>query len=171
MKPRPEHVTVVASSAETLDGLQAYLSRAGLNVRGTRKLEMADADPCSAIVYFPDDFATEDVLRELHRLSRRQPRVLSLLVTSEPQRYSPIAETGGEGPAPSSCPNRRGVGGSWTLSAVSRLRGTEVACFRIQRAGVLEARLAEVRRPASSLPRSPRSPSRMVNGCGGQPGM
>lgn len=98
--PGPEHVTVVASNAETLDGLQAYLGRAGLNVRGSRRLEAADADPCSAIVYFPDDFATEDVLHELHRLRRRRPSVLVLLVTSDPQPYWGIVGADGEGPAP-----------------------------------------------------------------------
>ena len=118
MKPKPEHVTVVASSAETLDGLQAYLSRAGLNVRGTRRLQMADADPCSAIVYFPDDFATEDVLRELHRLSRQRPSVLALLVTSEPQRYAPIAEIGGEGRAPLVLPKP-----AWGWRILDAIRG------------------------------------------------
>jgi hypothetical protein len=81
------HVTIVASSAETLDGLQTYLSLAGLGARGTRHLGDFGREPCTAVVLFPDEFSVKDVLREVARLRREQPSVLSLLITSEPQRY------------------------------------------------------------------------------------
>ena len=87
-------VTIVASSAETLDGLQAYLSLAGLSARGTRRLSDVGNEPCTAVVLFPDDFAVKEVLRALARLRREQPSVLLLLVTREPRRYAPSAADG-----------------------------------------------------------------------------
>jgi hypothetical protein len=87
MKADSVQVTIVAASAETLDGLQGYLSRAGMGARGTRQLAGADADPCSAVIYFPDDFSPIDVLRELRRLRRERPSLVPLVVTGEPERY------------------------------------------------------------------------------------
>jgi len=90
------HVTIVAATAETLDGLQGYLSLAGLDARGTRHLGELGRKPCSAIIFFPDEFSPSTVLRELTRLQREHPRILPLLVTSEPQRYSGVADAGGK---------------------------------------------------------------------------
>ena len=81
------HVTIVASSAETLDGLQTYLSLTGSCARGTRGLDDLGREPCTAVVLFPDEFSATDVLRELARLRLERPLVLTLLVTSEPVRY------------------------------------------------------------------------------------
>jgi hypothetical protein len=94
------HVTIVAASAETLDGLQTYLSLAGLGARGTRRLGDFGRAPCTAVVLFPDEFSVRDVLRELARLRRDHPRVLPLLVTREPQRFVDGAASKGSGPAP-----------------------------------------------------------------------
>ena len=100
MKADPVQVTIVAASAETLDGLQGYLSRAGVGARGTRQLTGADADPCSAIILFPDDFSPTDVLRELRRLRRERPSVVPLVITGEPKRYAETGEAEGNGPTP-----------------------------------------------------------------------
>jgi len=85
-------VTIVAANAETLCGLQAYLSQAGLGTRGTRRLGNVGSGTCSAIVFFPDEFARNDVLREMTRLRRDRPTMLQLLVTREPQRYAELSD-------------------------------------------------------------------------------
>lgn len=100
MKADTVQVTIVAASAETLDGLQDYLSRAGVGARGTRQLAGADAVPCSAVILFPDDFSPKDVLRELGRLRRERPNVVPVVVTGEPHRYIGIDETDGKGCSP-----------------------------------------------------------------------
>src|SRR5450631_1131008 len=92
--PQPTlHVTIVAVNAETLDGLQGYLSLAGLDAHGTRRLDGLGRKPCSAVIFFPDEFSPTTVLRELVRLRREHPTVLPLLVTSEPQRYRGMPAT------------------------------------------------------------------------------
>ncbi|HET7544139.1 MAG TPA: hypothetical protein VFK05_29910 [Polyangiaceae bacterium] len=112
------HVTIVASSAETLDGLQTYLSLAGLAARGTRQLADFGREPCTAVVLFPDEFSAKDVLRELARLRREQPRVLCLLVTSEPLRYADAAGVKGAGLAPIVIPK---PAWGWTILDAIRL--------------------------------------------------
>jgi len=112
------HVTIVAASAETLDGLQAYLSLAGLGARGTRRLDNCGREPCSAVVFFPDDFPSRDVIREVKRMGREQPTVLSLLVTREPHRYLEIANKGGQGLAPIVMPK---PAWGWTILDAIRL--------------------------------------------------
>jgi hypothetical protein len=91
MSPESAQVTIVASSAETLDGLQSYLSRAGLGSHATRELAGAARKPCSVLVLFPDEFSLDDVLSELRRLRREQPNVLPLVVTGVPARYEQTA--------------------------------------------------------------------------------
>ena len=93
-------VTIVAASAETLDGLQGYLSRAGVGATGSRELAAAHASPCSAVVVFPDDFSPDEVMRELGRLRRERPNAVPLLVTGEPERYLRVAQVEGRGRAP-----------------------------------------------------------------------
>jgi len=100
MKASSVQVTIVAASAETLDGLQAYLARAGVGTRATRELAGACAHPCSAVILFPDDFSPKDVQRELRRLRRERPQLVPLVVTSEPDRYAWVSEIGGNGREP-----------------------------------------------------------------------
>lgn len=85
-----EHVTIVAANAETLDNLQLYLTRAGVAARATRKLDQSDADPCDAVVFFPDDFALGEVEKELRRL-HGESTVLALLVTCRPAKFTAAA--------------------------------------------------------------------------------
>ena len=95
MKANSVQVTIVAASAETLDGLQAYLSRAGVGTRATRELAGACAHPCSAVILFPDDFSPRDVQRELRRLRRERPHLVPLVVTGEPDRYARMSDVDG----------------------------------------------------------------------------
>ena len=112
------HVTIVAAKAETLDGLQGYLSLAGLDAHGTRHLSELGRRPCSAVIFFPDEFSSTTVLRELVRLRRDHPTVLPLLVTAEPQRYSGIPETAGKALRPVVIPK---PAWGWTiLDAIQR---------------------------------------------------
>ncbi|HYQ42166.1 MAG TPA: hypothetical protein VER11_09360 [Polyangiaceae bacterium] len=112
------HVTIVAASAETLDGLQTYLSLAGLGARGTRRLGDFGRAPCAAVVLFPDEFSAKDVLRELGRLRREQPSVLPLLVTREPRRYVDAIAVKGAGLAPIVIPK---PAWGWTILDAIRL--------------------------------------------------
>ena len=110
-------VTIVATSAETLDGLQGYLTRAGLNARASRSMVGADADPCSVVVLFPDDFATDDVLQELLRIRQERPNVLVVVVTNKPQRYAASVELDGKGQVPLVLPRP-----AWGFSILDAIR-------------------------------------------------
>jgi hypothetical protein len=112
------YVTIVAARAETLDGLRTYLSLAGLEARGTRRLGDSGRRPCAAIVFFPDEFLPDDVLKELSRLRRQRPTVLPLLVTREPQRYVEITGIEGVGLAPVVIPK---PAWGWTILDAIRL--------------------------------------------------
>lgn len=85
-------VTIIAESPETRDGLESYLSHAGVAARSTARLDDIDPEPCTAVVLFPDEFSHGEVVRELSRLRRDRPRLLPLLVTCEPERYLELAE-------------------------------------------------------------------------------
>jgi hypothetical protein len=52
------------------------------------------------MVLFPDDFSTDEVLRELARLRREEPGVLPLVVTGEPKRYEQVVRADMTGRAP-----------------------------------------------------------------------
>lgn len=82
-------VTIVAANAETLDGLQAYLSGAGITARCARDLDACKKVASArtlAVVLFPDDFRWEDVVETLAELTRQHPHALPVLVTAHPQR-------------------------------------------------------------------------------------
>jgi hypothetical protein len=83
-------VAIISSNPETLDGLQAYLSAAGLLARCTRHMDacMRDAPAATrAFVLFPDDFAWESVVAAVAELTTTRPRALPLLVTAHPERF------------------------------------------------------------------------------------
>lgn len=96
MKFESAQITIVAASAETLDGLQSYLARAGLSSHGTRELAGAGGRTRSVLVLFPDEFASDDVLAELRRLREERPRVVAVVVTGTPGRYEGLAESDGK---------------------------------------------------------------------------
>lgn len=89
-------VTIVSANAETLDGLQAYLSGAGFVARCARDLAACKktASPRTlAIVVFPDDFRWEEVADALADLAAQHPRALPVLVTAHPQRCEALRST------------------------------------------------------------------------------
>jgi hypothetical protein len=49
----------------------------------------------TAAVLFPDDFSDEEVVTLVKRLRRTRPRLLSLIVTREPQRFHDVAKPDG----------------------------------------------------------------------------
>lgn len=93
---------VVADSAETLDGLHAYLAQFGLSSTGTRYLsETKDLTrDMTAAVLFPDDFEPDDVVEAVESLRRARPQVLIVLVTGAPQRFGELTRKEGASPAP-----------------------------------------------------------------------
>lgn len=88
-------VAIVSENPETLDGLQAYLTAAGVAARCTR-----DIDDCLrlspagtlAVVLFPDDFAWESVLAAVAELRAKRPNALPMLVTAHPKRFEALRE-------------------------------------------------------------------------------
>ena len=98
-KPRaPIYVSVISANPETLDGLHAYLSGAGIPSHTTRAIQdfaMVAPDCATAAVIFPDDFDVEAVRSLLRKLRRARPRLLSLIVTREPQRFHDAAQADG----------------------------------------------------------------------------
>lgn len=83
-------VVVVSENAETVDGLQTYFVGVGISARSARSLGAALSLPESttAVVVFPDDFRAVEVVESLLALRKKCPRLLLLLVTGEPRRYS-----------------------------------------------------------------------------------
>lgn len=88
----PLHVAIVSKNPETLDGLEAYLQRAGVTTVGTRWIERAAevAEGASAVVIFPDDFEWDAVVLALTACMRSNPRALPVIVTNAPQRLEPV---------------------------------------------------------------------------------
>lgn len=88
-------VAIVSLNPETLDGLQGYLSAAGVAARSTR-----DIDNCSrsappdtlAFVLFPDDFAWERVVAVIAELMAKRPLALPVLVTAHPKRFADLTD-------------------------------------------------------------------------------
>jgi hypothetical protein len=82
-------VSIVSANPETLDSLQAYFAAAGVSSQGTdavRNLDVVAPRKATAAVIFPDDFEGGDIITLLRDLRRHRPRLLSVLVTREPQR-------------------------------------------------------------------------------------
>jgi DNA-binding NtrC family response regulator len=83
-------VAIVSTNSETLDGLKAYLERAGIASRGARGIrdvtKIAPAN-ATAVVLFPDDYADKSVIDLLESLRRQRPRLLVVLVTRDPSRF------------------------------------------------------------------------------------
>lgn len=89
-------VVIVSDNSETLDGLQEYLQRAGIAAHGTRHLVGSRIEPSmEAVVVFPDDFGTSDVIALVVRLVRARERIRCLLVTRDPRGLQALlASTG-----------------------------------------------------------------------------
>lgn len=100
-RERPLHVTIVSANPETLDGLEAYLRRAGLKTKGTRQIEATSAitpSTASVVVLFPDDFGVAIVTATLGTLRIQRPKTLTVLVTKEPRRFEALPVVKGVAP-------------------------------------------------------------------------
>jgi len=80
-------VLVVAKHRETLDGLVAYLDGAGVRCLGSSTLP-ADLEGASAVVLFPDDFATDAALAWIRDTERSAPPPRVVVVTRDCATFS-----------------------------------------------------------------------------------
>ncbi len=90
-----QHVAIVSANPETLDGLQSYLQSAGVAARGTRRLEDCNdlkAPATVAIVLFPDDFSSENVMATVIDIGTRGPGILRVLVTGHPKTFETLVD-------------------------------------------------------------------------------
>jgi hypothetical protein len=85
----PLYVTVIADNPETIDGLQEYLRGAGVSSHGARALREVRVVPpaTTAVVLFPDELGTEEVVESIGVLRAARPLLLLLIITGAPQRF------------------------------------------------------------------------------------
>jgi hypothetical protein len=88
----PIRVAIVSAKPETLADLGGYLDGVGLEARRIPRLELVSelAPRTAAVIFFPDDFASEAVLATVAAIAELEPRVLPVLVTRQPQRYEHV---------------------------------------------------------------------------------
>ncbi|MCC7539102.1 MAG: hypothetical protein IT379_22965 [Deltaproteobacteria bacterium] len=91
---RAVHVTIVSGNPHTVAALERYLGAAGVSTDRTLDLARCSelAPGSSAIVLFPDDFATTAVLDAVTPLLARVPPVFLVLVTRTPQRFATLGD-------------------------------------------------------------------------------
>ena len=89
-------VIVVSENPETIDGLQTYFGSVGIAAQSARTLEVTSSLPerTTAVIFFPDEFGVEDVIRRVQALHKKRPRLLLLLVTGDPRRFSAALAAG-----------------------------------------------------------------------------
>ncbi len=83
-------VAIVSANPETLDGLQSYLTSAGVIARGIRDVTSCARSASAAtmaFVLFPDDFCGENIEAAIRELRELRPWALRVLVTSQPRRF------------------------------------------------------------------------------------
>jgi hypothetical protein len=115
-------VTIVANHAATLDGLEGYLRGAGVVTATTHMVDrILDVTPlsCVAVILFADEYGASGVTRALTALRRARPKVLPVIVTSEPLRFGGRSRRGVEGLAPLVIPKPPWA---WTLLDAVRAR-------------------------------------------------
>ena len=93
---------VIADNPETTDGLHAYLSNAGCPTRTTRRLRDAPelCARATALVLFPDELESAEVLDTLRDLRAAHPRLFIVVVTAQPQRVRAACEPHAHAVAP-----------------------------------------------------------------------
>lgn len=87
-------VAIVSTNPETLDGLQSYLTAAGVTARCTRSIEECArlSTQTIAFVLFPDDFRWQSVRSAIADLAAQRPHALPVLVTAQPKRFAELVE-------------------------------------------------------------------------------
>jgi hypothetical protein len=113
-------VVVVCENPETVDGLQTYFFGVGIPAESARSLEATRSLPkqTTALVVFPDGFRATEVIERVLALQVKWPRLLQLLITSEPRRFSAALQR--EGSSASLLVLPRPVFG-WTIVDAIRL--------------------------------------------------
>lgn len=101
------YVAIVSRNPDTSHGLDSYLRAAGVPSHCTRELRDIEsvAPECArAAVIFPDDYVAPDIIVFLRQLREVRPRLLALLVTSEPQRFRGVTAADGRSLPPITLP-------------------------------------------------------------------
>jgi hypothetical protein len=88
---------VISSSPETLDGLTAYFSGAGVSCESRRDANpLAELPPSArAIVAFPDDFPGHEISAYLALVGMRRPDLALVIVTRNAAAYTALRTTDG----------------------------------------------------------------------------
>ncbi|MGK3995827.1 hypothetical protein [Sorangium sp. So ce1024] len=117
----PRGVVIVSDHAETLDGLQDYLQRAGVTAHVTRHLRAAVLDGADvvAVVLFPDEYPLAEVEATVERLLRERPSVLPVLVTRNPRQFGALGSAAGARDVPAIIPK---PAWGWTILDLIRAR-------------------------------------------------
>lgn len=87
----PLRVLVVCEDVETVDALQSYFVGVGIDTQSSASLDATSSLPerTTAVVLLPDGFGADDaVIGKVRTLHRKRPRLLLLLVTRDPRRFS-----------------------------------------------------------------------------------
>ena len=123
--PSPR-VVVVSENPETVDGLQTYFVGVGITAQSACSLEATSSLPerTTAVVFFPDGFGAEDVIGRVQALHKKRPRLLLLLVTRDPRRFS-AALAGGRPNTPLVVLPKPAFG--WTIVDAIRLHAQALA--------------------------------------------
>lgn len=89
-QPSLPRVVVVSENPETVDGLQSYFVGLGISAQSASNIDATQnlSEHATAVVFFPDGFGSDEVLARIRALQRKRPRLLLLLVTRHPQRFS-----------------------------------------------------------------------------------
>ena len=124
-------MVVVSENAETVDGLQSYFVGVGINAQSAGSLDATASLPerTTAVVFFPDGFAADDVIGRVRALHRKRPRLLLLLVTHDPRRFSAALATNLREPPVLIVPK---PAFGWTLVDAIRLHAETLAATSAQ---------------------------------------
>lgn len=90
--PSTVWVTIIAESRDTIDGLRAYLSGAGVSSHTAQHFGDVGVLPpaVQAVIVFPDELDPDAVAAGLAALRATHPHVLVVVVTGAPQRLRAV---------------------------------------------------------------------------------
>jgi hypothetical protein len=97
------HVSIVSNNPETLAGLERYLKSAGVDSHSACAVgDLAAAAPefTTAVVIFPDDFEAAAMIAFIAGVRRSRPRLLSLIITRDPNPFRPALAPDGRSMPP-----------------------------------------------------------------------
>jgi len=99
-------IAIVADNPETLEALTRYLEGTGLRTHALKHLKPSAlaAMPLAAVVLFPDELPAKAVRTAITGLRAARPRMLILLVTSNPQSFRAVMDPDGSSLLPVTVP-------------------------------------------------------------------